>query len=242
VLLILPVLVFCWMFAGATWRRALAQAAVAALCVGVVVSPWLIRNTIVMHTTVFSTGIGDALCTGHHPHASGQFEEAAKYCLEPYKGISLPELEVVRNRENTKEAALFVLHHPLEEARQWFWRGYFGFRDDHETLDVIPLDRGHPLHDSRLAGVLVSVADAYYYVAVGLALLALPVFLRRRGPDRALRLCLLLAGVQAALVPFLLFGDPRYKVPVLPFIAIGAAVTLSRLWGASSPRPRDAQD
>src|SRR4029079_12025498 len=125
-----------------------------------------------------------------------------------------------RNRENTKTAVRFVLHHPLEEARLWFWRGYFGYRDDHDTLEVIALDRGHPLHGSRLVGVLESVSDAYYYAVLALALLALPVFLRRTLPARALRLCLFLAGAQAALIPFLLFGDPRYKVPVYPFFAI----------------------
>jgi 4-amino-4-deoxy-L-arabinose transferase-like glycosyltransferase len=241
-LMLLPILVVCWAVAGATWRRALVQAAIAAIAVTVVVAPWLARNTVVMHSTVFSTGIGDALCDSRHPDASGQYEIAAKYCLDQYEGIPLPRREVVRNRENTKTAVRFVLHHPFEEARLWFWRGYFGYRDDHDTLEVIALDRGHLLHDSRLVGVLESLSDAYYFVVLALALLALPAFMTRRTPNRAQRLCLLLAGVQAALVPFLLFGDPRYKVPVFPFFAIGAAVSLSRLWAGSIPRRRDAQD
>ncbi len=241
-LLILPVLVICWVVAGAPWRRALIQIAIATLTVAVVVAPWLIRNTVVMHTTVFSTGIGDALCDSRHPGATGQYEIAAPYCLDPYADIPKPRQEVVRNRENTKTAIEFVLHHPVDEARLWFWRGYYGYRDDHDALQVIPFDRGHPLYNNRFVDVLESVADAYYYIALGLALLALPVFLRRREPHRALRLCLLLAGAQAALVPFLLFGDPRYKLPVLPFIAIGAAVSLSRLSYASVPGRRDTED
>jgi 4-amino-4-deoxy-L-arabinose transferase-like glycosyltransferase len=242
VLMLLPVLVVCWVVAGGTWRRALVQAAIAAAVLAVVVAPWLARNTIVMHSTVFSTGIGDALCDSRHPDASGQYEIAAKYCLDPYEGIPLPRREVVRNRENTKTAVRFVLHHPLEEARLWFWRGYFGYRDDHDTFEGIALDRGHPLHGSRLVGVFESVSDAYYFVVLALAWLALRAFLRRKTPGRAQRLCLLLAGAQAALVPFLLFGDPRYKIPVFPFFAIGAAVSLSRLWAGSTPRRRDAQD
>jgi 4-amino-4-deoxy-L-arabinose transferase-like glycosyltransferase len=241
-LMLLPILVVCWVVAGATWRRAFVQAAIAAIAVMVVVAPWLARNTVVMHSTVFSTGIGDALCDSRHPDASGQYEIAAKYCLDPYEGIPLPRREVVRNRENTKTAVKFVLHHPLDEARLWFWRGYFGYRDDHDTLEGIALDRGHPLHGSRLVGVFETVSDAYYYVVLALALLALPAFVRRSAPERAQRLCLLLAGVQAALVPFLLFGDPRYKVPAFPFFAIGAAVSLSFLWAGSTPRRRDAQD
>ena len=242
ILMLLPILVVCWIVAGATWRRALAQAALAAIVVSVVVAPSLVRNSLVMHSAVFSTGIGDALCDSRHPGASGHFEIAAKYCLDPYAGVPPAKQEVVKNRENTKTAIRFVLHHPLDEARLWFWRGYYSFRDDHETFEAFAQDRGNPLHGSRLVGVIESVSDAYYYFVLGLALLALPVFLSRRMPDRAPRLLLLLAGVQAALVPFLLFGDPRYKIPVVPFFAIGAAVSLSRLCAGSIPRRRDAQD
>lgn len=240
-LMFLPVLALCWVLDGVPWRRALAHIAVVTVIVAVVVSPWLVRNTVVMHATVFSTGIGDAMCSGRHFGATGEYEIAAKYCLDPYDRIPLPRREVVRNRENTNAAIRFVVHHPLEEARLWFWRGYFGYRDDHDALQGIALDRGHLLHDSRIVDVLESVSDAYYHVMLVLALLALPLFLRRDGPHRAWRLCLLLAGVQGALVPFLLYGDPRYKIPALPFIAIGAAVLLSRVTIGRSPRLRDAE-
>jgi 4-amino-4-deoxy-L-arabinose transferase-like glycosyltransferase len=241
-LMFLPVLAVCWVVAGVPWRRAIAHTAVAVFTIAVVISPWLVRNTVVMHSTVFSTGIGDALCNSRHPGASGHFEVAAKYCLDPYDRIPLPRQEVVKNRENTKKAVRFVLHHPIDEARLWFWRGYYSYRDDHDALGTIAVDRGHPLYGSRLVGVLESSSDAYYYVVLALALLALPAFWRSSTPDRAQRLCLLFAGVQAALVPFLLFGDPRYKNPVYPFLAIGAAVSLIRLWNGSVPRRRDAQN
>ncbi len=240
--MLFPVLVICWVVAGATWRRALSQAAIAAIAVTVVVTPWLVRNTVVMHSTVFSTGIGDALCDSRHPDTTGQYEIAAEYCLDPYEEIPSRAERWSGTARTPRPALKFVLHHPVDEARLWFWRGYFSYRDDHDPLEVITFDKGHLLHDSRLVGALESAADAYYFVVLGLALLALPAFLRRTLPYRAQRLCLLLAGVTAALVPFILFGDPRYKIPVYPFFAIGAAVSLSRLWTASFPRPRDAQD
>jgi 4-amino-4-deoxy-L-arabinose transferase-like glycosyltransferase len=231
VLMLLPVLLISWVVAGATWRRAVAQVALATLIVGVVVTPWLVRNTVVMHATVFSTGIGDALCNGRHPGATGRFESTKKYCTDPdrERGLSVTELEVARNRENTNKAIRFVFDHPLDEVSLWFRRGYYAYRDDHEALSPGRSDRGYPLYGSRVLDVLEAGADAYYGIAAVLALFSLPVFLRRRGPNRAQRLCLLLAGAQAAIVPFLLFGDPRYKLPALPFVAVGAAVTLSAI-------------
>jgi hypothetical protein len=80
--------------------------------------------------------------------------------------------------------------------------------------------------------VLQTLADAYY-VAVGtLALLGVRAFLTRRDPRR---IFIVLVGVGMAATPFLLFGDPRYHVPVLPFLAIGAAATVGAVIGTRSP-------
>ena len=118
----------------------------------------------------------------------------------------------------------FVVEHPGDEARRWFWRGYFAYRDDHDVLVVIDADLTHPLRESDFRPVLETTADAYYLVVVALGLLGLPAMLRRRYPQR-LFVVVVMAGMGA--LPFILFGDPRYHVPVLPFLAISAAGALS---------------
>lgn len=175
---------------------------------------------------MFSTGVGDALCDSRHPDAQRSFEVASEYCLEVYGRLPYDRREVQRNKDNTNKAIRFVIHHPGDEARLWFWRGFYSYRDDHDALVAINADRGHPLHDSRFEPVLVNLADAYYYLAGALSLLGVATFWGRRHPKRFF---LLLLGAGTALLPFILFGDPRYHVPVLPFLAAGAAATVSAL-------------
>lgn len=222
-LIVIPLLVACLLLARVPWRRALRVGGWSLAVAAVVVAPWLVRNKIVMHATVFSTGMGDAMCLSRHPGATGHFEIASRWCLSGYENLPLDQREVKRNARNTRNAFTWVAHHPLTEARMWGVRGYYGYRDDHETLEVIPLDRTNPLHGSSAVTALERVADGYYYVFGVLAVLSLPLFV---GRGRERRLLVLLVGISNALVPFLLFGDPRYKVPVLPFFALGAAAAI----------------
>ena len=233
-LLVVPVLGFVWLLAGVGWRRTMVQLAWATLAIVVVVSPWLARNVVVMKSPVFSTGIGDALCDSRHEGAQGYFEIAEEYCLDGYEHLPLDKQEVERNRDNTRKAFEFVLEHPADEARLMFWRGYYAYRSDYETLITIDADRSHPLRGSRFVPVLQSLADAYYVAVGALALMSLRAFLTRRDPRRAF---VVLVGMGMAATPFLLFGDPRYHVPVLPFLAIGAASTMSAAVGARLRAP-----
>jgi len=58
-----------------------------------------------------------------------------------------------------------------------------------------------------------------------LGVLAVPAFVRR---GRPWHLFFLLAAAALAVQPVIFFGDPRFHVPVLPFIAVLAAVALRR--------------
>ena len=152
---------------------------------------------------------------------------AAKYCLEGYAQLPYDKQEVQRNRDNTRKALRFVVEHPGDEARLWFWRGYFGYRDDHDALAVIGADPTHPLRELDFRPVLETTADVYYAVVVALGLLGLPMLLRRRLHPKRLLVAVVMAGMGA--LPFILFGDPRYHVPVLPFLAISAAAAAGKL-------------
>jgi 4-amino-4-deoxy-L-arabinose transferase-like glycosyltransferase len=227
-LFVVPVLGCAWIVAGIGWRRATVQLAWATLAIVVVVSPWLVRNALVMKSPVFSTGIGDALCDSRHEGARGYFEIAEEYCLAGYENLPLDKQEVERNRDNTRKAFEFVLEHPADEARLMFWRGYYAYRGDHDTLLSIDADRSHPLRGSKFVPVLQSLADAYFAAVAALSLIGLRAFLTRRDSRRVF---VVLVGVCMAATPFILFGDPRYHVPALPFLAIGAASSVSAAIG-----------
>ncbi|MCU1429434.1 MAG: hypothetical protein JWL83_3434, partial [Actinomycetia bacterium] len=79
-----------------------------------------------------------------------------------------------------------------------------------------------------------TVGDAFFFVVAALSLFALPRF-ARRAP--AARLFVLLTGVGLLLVPLELYGLSRFKVPLAPFLALGAAATLDALWTSTAKRP-----
>jgi hypothetical protein len=56
--------------------------------------------------------------------------------------------------------------------------------------------------------------------------LAVPAFARR---SRPWHLFFLLAAAVLAVQPLIFFGDPRFHIPVLPFVAVLATVTLLRM-------------
>jgi hypothetical protein len=65
------------------------------------------------------------------------------------------------------------------------------------------------------------MADWYFYLLLSAAVAGMPLlFHGDRGPERRL---LLVAVVSLLMVPLLLWGNPRFHVPLLPFIALLAA-------------------
>lgn len=214
------------------WRAAMVHALLVGTTMLAVLLPWTIRNAVVMPEPVLvTTGTGDALCISRHVGATGRFEFGSPGCVHPTPGALSAEAEIERNRVNTERALRFVRDHPIDELELWFRRAWAGFRDDHESrlaLEAVvagsytdPIWPNSPTRRGADLG-----ADLWYYLVVVLAVVGFPRFLRDRcaGP-------VLIVGfaAAAAVVPILLFGDPRYKVPMLPLVALVAATPLVSL-------------
>jgi hypothetical protein len=76
---------------------------------------------------------------------------------------------------------------------------------------------------------LLRAAANGFYLVVAVAGVVGAVILARR-PDRAPRgLFLALVGVVQLVPPLATFGDPRFKMPLYPTLAVGAAVALVAL-------------
>ena len=231
-LFFLPVLLGIWLVAGWGWRPALRQLAVVCVAIAVVIAPWTIRNIIVMNSpVVISTNIGDNLCMSRHPGATGGFQLEAE-CLQGYEGLERPEYEIRRNNDAIRAAAEFVVEHPLDEVRLTFWRAYYTLYNDHDGLDAAESYHRNQFIPDRWRGVLATLADAFFFATLVLGLLAIPAFWR--DPRRRF---FLLAMASMAAAPLIFFGDVRFHVPVLPFLALGTAVTLVRLRATAPARP-----
>jgi 4-amino-4-deoxy-L-arabinose transferase-like glycosyltransferase len=236
-LMLLPVLLVVLLVAGAGWRLAIGSVGIAMLAVVLVLTPWTIRNVRETDSfVVISTNLGDNLCMSRHAGATGAFQSGSA-CIVRARGLKRPEYEVEVNNTNIRRAVRFVKSHPLSEAKLVFLRGYHTVENDHDGLLASESYGANRFIPSVWRRVLEIVADVYFFVALVLGLLAVPAFLGRHRPRR---LFFLLAAAALAVQPLIFFGDPRFHVPVLPFVAVLAAVLLTRtlsLFAARSTRP-----
>jgi hypothetical protein len=201
----------------AGWRRALTVTLVPAAVVLAMHIPWIIRNEVQMHAfVVTSTNTGDGLCLDRNSTATGEFRFSTHDgCVDG----KLPEVE--RDRGNTRKAISFVIHNPGREALQIVRRAKFEFAEDHDGIQAVEGLRSEPLLSPRVRTTLDSVADWYFYFFLSAAVAGLPLlFHGDRGPERRL---VLVALVSLLMVPLLLWGNPRFHVPLVPFIALLSA-------------------
>lgn len=131
-LLFLPLVAIVWVYAGFGWRRALEATGLALVITAAVIAPWTIRNIVVMKSfVVISTNLGDDLCMGHYPGASGGFS-LPDDCFDPkrYAGVERPEFETRRNNDNTRRAIRFAVHHPGAELKLLSRKAYYLWWDN----------------------------------------------------------------------------------------------------------------
>ncbi len=240
-LLLIPLLVVCWLLAGTSWQRAGAQLGVVLVVTLAVIMPWSIRNTIVMDSPTFiSLNLGDDLCMGHHPAATGHFE-LPDSCFAGYDQYKRPEYEVRRNDDNTRRAVKFALHHPGAELKLLSRKAWFTWEHDHDGIWAVESYGDDPFINPHLRAALSHIADNYYFVTISLGGLGLIGLAIARGDPR--RIFLVLATLAFAGVPLAFFGDARFHVPavqLLTFAAAWAAVTAAnaapRLIARVAPR------
>ncbi len=211
------------------WRRTALGVALPLAVVIAMSVPWTIRNAVEMHAFIpSSTNMGDTLCLDRNLDAQGGFRFADHDgCVDP----GLPEVE--RNAGNTKKAIHFVIDHPGRELLQIGRRGRLMFIDDHDGIEAVQTLGGGLVLSPRAASDASSVGDRYFYGIVGLAVLGLLSFFRR---DRRPQRLLVLSGLVGLLViPLLLWGNPRFHLPLVPFIALSAASPIVAVWDRLRP-------
>lgn len=240
-LVVLPALVLRWWLSSRDLRRtALATAAVVGV-LALAVVPWTVRNAVRMDAFVpMSTNTGDNLCIGHNDAANGGFV----VCPGP-DGVQNGTASEVRNDDDkTADALRWIRGNLGREPRLTWLRFRVMFLDDgdHDALDAIQSYPNPALGtEAWMAPTterrLTRVADAAYVAVALVGLLGcVRLVTRGRGPG----LLVVLAAAGTAAVPLLFFGDPRFKVPVMPLLCIAAAAAVTWPWAAREPEPAGA--
>jgi hypothetical protein len=224
---IAPALLLLWWGAGvraALWRLALVLGVAAAVLV-----PWSVRSTLAMDTPVLlSLNFGDNLCLGHNPDASGGFGDLEPHCFTA-EGLQRPESETRRQSENIDRALTYIREYPGETLARTPDKLRYTLENDYDGLRVAEDFGVRPLFSSSAREALQLVANGFYLLVAAAAVVGGVVLLRR--PDPARRgLFLVVAGAAQLASPLATFGDPRFKMPIYPTLAVCAAVAAAALW------------
>jgi 4-amino-4-deoxy-L-arabinose transferase-like glycosyltransferase len=230
--LVLPGLLVVWLLAGLGWRRAIGYLAVIGVTAAVVIAPWTIRNVIVMNSPVlFSTNLGDNLCIGRHPGATGAFDvninpndiSRTDYCFHDLGDTTRPAYEIRRNSLTLRRGLEYMRKHPIDEFRLAFWKVYYTVQNDYDGLDAAESYGTSRFIRPRTRAVFETAANFWFWSTSALGLLSLRFFTSRRHPRRQFFLAAMV-GLAAPVVIF--FGDVRFHLPVMPLLLIAAAVTI----------------
>ena len=211
--------------AGWGWREGLRSLVVPALAAAAVIAPWTVRNIVVMEAPVLiSTNMGDNLCIGNNPAASGHFQPEPS-CLDGYGALRRPELEVRRDADNRRRGIEYIRNEPLAQIRLVGLRLLNTFRNDTDGLRAAESYGDDPFIPGPTRTALGVAANVTFFATLVLGLASL-VVCRGRDQRRPGRVFVALAGASLAVTPLAFFGDPRFHVPVVPFLVVGAAAVL----------------
>jgi hypothetical protein len=139
-------------------RETLRSIGILGLVMVAAVAPWTIRNQLRLHGFVpISTGVGVTVCVSRNNEATGALDTDLMFRkCQPHGNYSSPaELDVATNTYATRKAINWVIAHPQQELRMWFWRTYLAFSDDSSGIGE-KLGTMYP----RWADVLASPSDA----------------------------------------------------------------------------------
>jgi hypothetical protein len=177
-----------------------------------------------------STNMGDTLCLDRNLDAKGGFRFA------DHDGCAPPDLhEVPRNQQSTRKAIRFVLDHPDRELLQIVRRARITFGSDHDGIEAVQSLGSGPFLAESVVDVAEPVADGYFFVVLAMAVAGLTGFASR--DHRAGRLVVASGLIGLLVIPLLLWGNPRFHLPLTPFMALSAAFALDWLWRRWRPEP-----
>jgi 4-amino-4-deoxy-L-arabinose transferase-like glycosyltransferase len=209
------------------WRGALVTCSYIAVIVGVVLSPWIVRNWVVQDRFIpLRTGYGYNLWIGNNPAATGSARtESGDFVptsLPPDYAEYLRQFRPVDEQEcddfYAQEAFKFIAAYPgrfveLCAARLWY------------MLTWVPL---HPLARNW-------IYRGSYILLCAVALPAIYLLAKRRRLDPIFPLLMILT--LAMYVPVMV--QPRYRIMVVSCLLILASALLSGFVSWKSPKPSD---
>jgi hypothetical protein len=209
-----------------------------ALGIGIVVAPWTIRNTARLGEPVLiATNAGVNFWIGHHEGAEGR-GVLADELVYSHPELTTVEREVVIDDEGFRKGLSYALTHPVDEFTLAFKKLFWLYYNDEEGLKWNEGHGGQEFLSEHTRQGLFTLSNVYYYAVLGFFALGLPLWATLKKPETLLLVSIVVYWTALHVV---FFGDPRFHAPVVPIIALLAALPWVALWTRSpSVRPVEA--
>jgi 4-amino-4-deoxy-L-arabinose transferase-like glycosyltransferase len=222
-----------WSLRERALRPLLVRAAPALLGLACALAPWMLRNAVQLGAPVLATSLGRTLAHAHSPfETGGPSLETLVYrnrIQKRFEHLPQPRMEVELNRAYTRLSLEYMLTHPGHELRVLPNRVRHLFGHGHLGLEIgrpkLPGGAPKPFFSAGAHALLAGAADALFYALLVCGALGTPRLLR--DPQRT---AWVVPGSVAyfALLHLLVFpADPRFHLPMLPFLAVSAAALLA---------------
>jgi 4-amino-4-deoxy-L-arabinose transferase-like glycosyltransferase len=243
VLIVLVGLAVAWAVARRGLRVIVFDLAVLVLGVMVLLTPWMIRNEIVMHSFIaLSDNSGDNLCVGFNPQADGAFE-IPPYCNTDPLYVEGPAAELQRDAHTKHLAVQWATHHVGQLPALSVRKLRYTYDTDTDGLRALEDYEADRFLSSGLRSTIHWVSDGTYVaimaLAAGGAIWMVARGVKRRGDDAGgmggTVGAVLAMTVLSAVIPIAFFGDGRFKVPTTPLFALCAGAAIAALWTRLQP-------
>lgn len=238
-----------WLASTRSWRISLARTGFAALGLALVVAPWTARNAVRMGYPIpIASSVGLVLANAHSPWETGGPSRDAMIQRRRFERrfthLPFPEREVAVMRAYTRASIAYMLTHPGHElrvlpnrVRNLFLHGHVGLLIGRRRLAPGEPD---PFLTPGWNRAIAGVADAFFFALLALGVVGLPRWLR--GRDRSAWLVPLTLGYFCFWHLVVFPADPRYHLPMLPFLALSAArIAVGARNASAASRPATAR-
>ena len=133
-------------------------------------------------------------------------------------------------KHNAKLA--FAINNPSDELTLPFKKLFWLYYNDEEGLKWNEGHGGQAFLNGGVRETLLGLSNVYYFSVLALFLLGVPLWFARGHPGR-----LLLVSLAAywTLVHLVFFGDPRFHAPIMPVVALLAALPLVAIGSGRAP-------
>ena len=119
----------------------------------------------------------------------------------------------------------WVIDHPGRELLQIGRRAHIMFRDDHDAIVATEGLGSGPIFSATTRELWSGTGDWYFRVVLVASVAGLPLLVARS--PRPQRRLLLSIVVPLLVIPLLLWGNPRFHLPLVPFMVLAAAALVT---------------